>query len=280
MGRPRLCRFIFGALALLAVCTPPAAAQQVFKVAIVPLMAPTVVNRNWGPLLLHLEKVTGHRFELRVYDQFAQFEGEFKDGIPDFAYLNPYHAVMARQAQGYIPLVRDDSELLSVILVVLADSPVQKLGDLEGQAVAFASPNAFAPLYLRALLTEKEKVTIRPVFVSSPQNAFRHVLTGDAAAGGGILPLLKKEPAAVQDRLKVLYTTPGVAPHPFAAHPRVPEAIRRQVQQAMLDLAGNPEGKKLLEPVLMKQPVAAEFARDYGPLEQLHLERYMLRSPE
>lgn len=276
----QLFRSIIGALALSIMWITPAPAQQIFKVAIVPLMAPTAINRNWGPLLLHLEKVTGHRFELRVYDQFAQFEDEFTAGIPDFVYLNPFHAVMARQAQGYIPLVRDDSELLSAILVVLADGPIRKVGDLEGKAVAFASPNAFAPLYLRALLTEKEKVTIRPVFVSSPQNAFRHVLTGDADAGGGLRSLLQKEPEVVQNRLRVLYTTPGVAPHPFAAHPRVPETIRRQVQQAMLDLARNPEGKKLLEAVLIKQTVAADFARDYAPLEQLHFDRYMLRSPD
>jgi len=274
-----LYRFIFGVLLVSTILVSPAPAQQVFKVAIVPLMAPAAINHNWGPLLARLQKVTGHRFDLHVYDQFSQFEDEFKAGIPDFVYLNPYHAVMAKQAQGYIPLVRDSSEQLTAILVVLADGAIRQVGDLDGKAVAFASPNAFAPLYLRALLTEKEKVTIRPVFVSSPQNAYRHVLTGDADAGGGILPLLQKEPAAVQARLRVLYTTPGVAPHPLAAHPRVPETIRRQVQQAILDMARDPEGKKLLEAILIKQPIVADFARDYAPLEQLHLDRYMTHSP-
>lgn len=272
------CRFIAFVLILVFAAIAPASAQQVFKVAIVPLMAPTVISHNWGPLLAYLEKVTGHRFDLHVYDQFSQFEDEFKAGIPDFVYLNPYHAVMAKKAQGYIPLVRDSSDQLTAILVVLADGPIQEVRDLDGKAVAFASPNAFAPLYLRALLKEKEKITIRPVFVSSPQNAYRHVLTGDAAAGGGILPLLQKEPAAVQSRLKVLYTTPGVAPHPLAAHPRIPENIRRQVQQAMLDLARDPDGSKLLEAVLIKRPIIADFTRDYTPLESLHLERYMTHS--
>lgn len=279
----RPCRsysYIFGVLILLSAgITAAAPAPQIFKVAIVPLMAPTVINRNWGPVLSSLEKATGHRFELSVYEQFSQFEDEFKAGIPDFIYLNPFHAVMARQAQGYIPLVRDGSELLSAILVVLADSPIHQVSELNGKAIAFASPNAFAPLYLRALLTEKEKVTTRAVFVGSPQNAYRHVLTGDVEAGGGLLPLLQKEPAAVQARLKVLYTTPGVAPHPFAAHPRVPETIRRQIQQALLDMVRDPEGKKLLEMVLIKQPIIADFARDYAPLEQLHFERYMTHSP-
>jgi len=273
------CRLVIALLAGLSVWITPAHAQQIFKVAIVPFMAPTVMNRNWAPVLAHLEKMTGQQFELHVYDQFAQFEDEFKAGVPDFVYLNPYHAVMARQAQGYLPLVRDNSELLTAILVVLADGPIRHVSELDGKAVSFASPNAFAPLYLRALLTEKEKVTIRPVFVSSPQNAYRHVLTGDAAAGGGILPLLQKEPPAVQARLRVLYTTPGVASHPIVAHPRVPEAIRHQVQQAILDMARDPEAKKLLDVILVKQPIAADYVRDYAPLEKLHLDRYMTRSP-
>jgi phosphonate transport system substrate-binding protein len=272
-------RFIVGLLALSTLWMTQALAEQVFKVAIVPFMAPTAINHSWTPVLARLEKVTGHRFELRVYDQFAQFENDFQAGVPDFIYVNPYHEVMAKQAQGYLPLVRDNSKQLKAILVVRADGPIHLVSELGGKTVSFASPNAFAPLYLRALLTEKEKVTIHPVFVSSPQNAYRHVLTGDAAAGGGILPLLQKEPAAVQARLRVLYTTPGVAGHPLAAHPRVPEAIRHQVQQAIIDMAHDPKTQKLLNVVLMEQPIAADYVRDYAPLELLHFERYMTRSP-
>lgn len=272
-------RFIVGLLVLSTLWMTHASAEQGFKVAIVPFMAPTAINHNWTPVLAQLEKVTGHRFELRVYDQFAQFENEFQAGIPDFLYLNPYHTVMAKKAQGYVPLVRDNSKQLKAILVVQADGPINLVSDLDDKLVSFASPNAFAPLYLRALLTEKEKITIHPVFVSSPQNAYRHVLTGDAAAGGGILPLLLKEPAAVQARLRVLYTTPGVAGHPLAAHPRVPEAIRRQVQQAIINMANDPKTQKLLNVILMKQPITADYTRDYAPLEQLHFERYMTRTP-
>lgn len=272
-------RIFFCLFVLVAAWSFPARAQN-FVVAVVPLMAPTVINKNWAPLLTSLEKRTGHHFELRVYDQFSQFEDEFKAGVPDLVYLNPFHEIMAKRAQGYIPLVRDNSEPLTAILVVLADSPVRSVSDLDGKPVAFASPNAFAPLYLRALLKEKENVSIRPVFVSSPQNAYRHVLTGDATAGGGILPLLQKEPAAVQQRLRVLYTTPGVAPHPIAAHPRVAENIRNSIQRALLEMANEPAGQKLLEAILIKKPVAADYARDYAPLEQLHLDRYMTKAPE
>lgn len=272
--------FLLGILALSFLWITQVQAKQSFKVSIVPLLAPTVISRNWTPLILQLEKLTGHRFELRVYDQFSQFEGEFKSGLPDFIFLNPYHAVIAKQAQGYIPLVRDNSQLLSALLVVLTESKINQIQDLEGKTIAFASPNAFASLYLRALLAEKEKINIHPVYVGNPQNAYRHVLAGDAEAGGGILPILQKEPEAVQTRLKVIYTTPEVAPHPVVAHPRLPENIRSQVQQALLDMAKDPGGKKLLEAVMINQPIAADYVRDYAPLEKLHFDRYTTHSPK
>ena len=46
----------------------------------------------------------------------------------------------------------------------------------------------------------------------------------------------------MRDKLQVLYETPGAAPHPFAAHPRVPEAVRKRVTAAFLKQASDGEG--------------------------------------
>lgn len=177
MHRRPLYHFNFIAAALLMLWVPLAMTKDSFSVAIVLLMAPTVIDQNWGPFLRHLEKLTGHQFALRAYDQFDQFERAFKAGVPDFVYLNPYHAVMAKHAQGYIPLVRSNNEPLTAILVAQADGAAHQLRDLEGKAVAFASPNAFAPLYLRAWLNEKEKSLSGWSKVSNPQAEYERDYT-------------------------------------------------------------------------------------------------------
>ena len=46
--------------------------------------------------------------------------------------MNPYHAVMADQAQGYVPIVRDGSRKLFGILAVRNDSPLQDVKELDG----------------------------------------------------------------------------------------------------------------------------------------------------
>ncbi|MBI5329114.1 MAG: phosphate/phosphite/phosphonate ABC transporter substrate-binding protein [Betaproteobacteria bacterium] len=262
---------------ILLLCLLPAlaAAVETYTLAVVPQFSPVDIGQRWTPLLTRLEKETGLRFQLRIPERIPVFEKEFLAGIPDFVFLNPYHAVMARKAHGYIPLIRAN-ERLTGILVTDSQGPIRNLQDLQGKTVAFPSPNAFgASLYMRALLAEKEKIHFNPVYVGTHQNVYRHILMGEAMAGGGVNATLETEPSALRSRIKVLYATPGVAPHPLAAHPRVPKADRDKVVQALLRMNQEASGRTLLERAELEGIQLADYVRDYQSLELLKLERYM-----
>lgn len=246
-------------------------AGPLYTLSVVPQFTPVDIGLRWTPLLEKLEKETGIRLQLRVLEHTPKFEADFLAGIPDFVFLNPWHAVMAMKAQGYTPLLRG-GEPLSGILVVDRDGPIRKLADLDGRTLAFPSPNAFgASLYMRALLREKEKITFTPSYVGTHQNVYRHVLLGEVAAGGGVSATLEKESSAMQSRLVVLYTTPGVASHPLAAHPRIPPQVRERLTTALLKLDRDPDGRKLLAAVELDRTQVANYERDYAPLEKLKL---------
>jgi len=250
------------------------AEKQTFTISIVPQYTPVDIGQRWTPLLKRLEEETGYGFQLRLSDTIPRFETDFLSAIPDLLYLNPYHMVMAAKAQGYIPLVRGSDPLIG-ILVVDQNSAIKTLQDLNGKRLVFPAPNAFgASLYMRALLTEKEGLHFNSDYVGSHQNVYRHVLIGEAAAGGGIHATLEKEPAALQKRLQVLYTTPGVAPHPFAAHPRLSHAARENIRAAFLKLDAEPAGRKMLAAVELDKVISADFNRDYQPLEKLKLQQH------
>lgn len=253
---------------------PSHASDQTFVIAVVPQFAPTQIHRDWSPVLAHLEKATGYHFQLRVYDQIPRFESELAQGIPDLALMNPYHMVIAHKTQGYRPLVRDATALAG-ILVVRRDSPAKTVADLNNKTLAFPSPNALgASLYMRALLTENEGIKFKPSYVGNHQTVYRQVLIGDAAAGGGIRKTLDKEPEGIRAQLRVIYTTPDLAPHPLAAHPRVPAAASKKIVDALLAMPADPEVGKLLAAIQMPQPREADYRRDYEPLSRLSLERY------
>ena len=261
--------------AAISVAAQAADARPELVLTVVPRQPPAVTHVQWMPFSKRLGDDIGARIMLRVFDSIIDFERSFQAGEPDLVYLNPYHAVIARRAQGYIPLARAGAGGLSGALVVARDGPIHTLQDLQDKTIAFPHPNAFgASLYMRALLTERHRIRFTANYVTSHGNVYRHVLRGLAAAGGGVNVTLRQEPPAVQEGLRVLYETPPVAPHPLSVHPRVPAALRAAIARAVLAMADDEPGRGMLAAVNLHDPVAADYARDYRDLERLQLEKY------
>lgn len=255
-------------------------ASPPLTISIVPQFPLEQIYTIWSPLLAELRRQSGIELALKPYATIPDFELAFRKGEMDVAYLNPYHAVMARKAAGYIPIVRDGQERLTGILVVRQDGAAKRVADLQDSAIAFPSPNAFgASLYMRALLSEEFKLRYTPVYRSTHSNVFRHVLAGRAEAGGGLRRTLEREPPEVRAQLRILYETPQANPHPLVVHPRVPAAVRSALQAAFLQLRQHPEAAALLAAIPMPEPVRATYA-DYAPLEVLGLERYVVLKEE
>ena len=270
-------RFLLPFLLLLASVGAVAQEKKVYILAVVPQFTPSEVHRTWTPIVEKLSRATGRQFEIKIYTSIPKFEAAFLDGEIDLAFMNPYHAVMAKRAQGYIPLLRDDTNPLTGILLVQRDSPIKSIKELNGKALAFPAPNAFgASLYMRALLAEQEKISITPHYLKTHSNVYRHVIVGEAVAGGGVNNTLKREPPEVQAQLRVLFETPGVPSHPLVAHPRMPEGVRQAVTNTLLEMQNDPAGQKLLAAIQVSKPVKADYARDYQPLEKLDLKKYVV----
>ena len=255
-----------------------AAEQDTYTFAVVPQYPPAAIKRDWGPFIERVSRDAGVALKLQFYKSIPDFEQEIHEGIPDFVYLNPYHAVMAKKAQGYIPLVRDGENQLVGIIVVDKDSDFTSVEDLNGKTIVFPSPNAFAAsLYMRALLTTQEKIKFTPKYVITHSNVYKHVLAGMAAAGGGVNKTLENAPQELRDELRIIYRTPPVVSHPIAVHPRVPLSVRKAVVNALLKLNEDAGADGLLKAVGIEKIVRAYYERDYGPIERLGLEKYVVK---
>lgn len=265
---------VFGMLLMLS--AKAAHGRETYTLAVVPQYTPLTVHRNWQPLIRELSRDTGVTFRLRVYNSFNRFIGALQRGAPDFAYLAPYHLVQARRTQDYIPLLRNGARDLVGIIVVRKDSPYKSIKDLSGKRIDFPSPHAFAAsLYLRAYMREKLNIQYEPHYVGNHDNVYRHVALNLAEGGGGVNNTLHKQPAALQEKLRVLYEVPAVASHPLSAHARVPEAVRNKVITTLQAWQDDPQRQALLRAVQMEVPVEADYERDYAQLESLGLEKYL-----
>ncbi|MFA7279931.1 MAG: phosphate/phosphite/phosphonate ABC transporter substrate-binding protein [Sterolibacterium sp.] len=275
--------FVFPLLAIGGAGTRAAETQQpvtTYTFSVVPQYAPAQLHREWFPLIDRISRESGVKLELKIAASIPKFEAEFAKGLPDFAYMNPYHAVMAKHEQGYLPILRD-SKMLTGILLVRRDSPYQTVADLNGKTIGFPAPNAFgASLYMRALLSETFKINYETRYLNTHSNVYRHVAQGNVAAGGGVNLTFADERPEIHEQLRVLYQTPAVAPHPVVVHPRVPRPVREAIAKAILNLQGDEPGREMLKEIRTSQPVRANYEQDYYPLEMLKVQKYVVPENE
>lgn len=247
-----------------------------YSVYVVPQLPAAKMYTNWAPVLEQIGKIAGICFDLFVPSTIPEFESKFLKGIPDFAFMNPYHQVMAHEAQGYVPLIADAKSKLEGIVLVKANSNLTELKQLNGSKMAFPSPNAFAASLLVRSLLAKDGIEVEPVYVRSHNNVYRSIIIGDVVAGGGVNNTYNREPSEIKDEMKILYRTPVVMPHPLSANPRVPDAIRQKIIQAFMSLAQTDAGKKMLDEVQIPEPVRVNYETDYFPLEKLGVKKFVV----
>ena len=251
--------------------------QRVYTIGVVPQFEIRHIRKIWNPILSEIKKSTGITLKLVGSPTIPDFENEFNAGNFDFAYMNPYHMLLAKKSQGYIPMVRDNGRKLQGILTVRKGSGIKSIKDLEGKKVAFPAPNALgASLLIRADLKKTYHVNIQPIYVKTHSSVYLNVVVKQTAAGGAVQKTLNQQKANIKGALRVLHRTPKVAPHPLAAHPRVPAEVREKIKQAILALGENKTGKSLLAKIPMKE-VGDAVMSDYTPLYKFQLEEFLVK---
>ncbi len=125
-------------LATVAVCDPAAHAAESkgpYVLAVIPAAPPIVTHTLWAPFVERLGRTTGIDFRLKVYEKMSDFEKDITSGTPDLLFANPLQAVVAHEAQGYLPLVRGRKPV-SAELFVRKDSAIRTVDDLSGKQIA------------------------------------------------------------------------------------------------------------------------------------------------
>lgn len=264
-------------LVLALILSPILRAEQSILVGVVPQFEARKLHQIWHPIIEELSAKTGKTFELAGSPTIVDFERQLLEGKFDFAYMNPYHFIMAREAQGYNPVVRDTSRKLSGILVVKKDSNIDSPEQLAGKTIAFPAPNALgASLQMRQELTDLFGISFNANYVKTHDSVYLNVLFNNAAAGGGVGKTLNRQKESVRGALKVIHKTKPVAPHPIASHPRVDQGLVDQVKAIFIDMSGTEEGKALLSKIPMRAAGASTPA-DYEELISMKLERFYVQ---
>ncbi|MFW2374194.1 MAG: phosphate/phosphite/phosphonate ABC transporter substrate-binding protein [Gammaproteobacteria bacterium] len=248
--------------------------SPIYSIGVVPQFETRQMQVIWKPIISELEQRTGFKFDLQGSPNIPEFEKEFISGKFDFAYMNPYHILIAASSQGYIPILRDHSRQLNGVLVVRKDSGIKDVKQLDGKVLAFPSPNALgASLLMRADLFDKFHIQIQPRYVKTHDSVYLNVVLGQASAGGGVSKSLNQQPTQIYDALRIIYKTQGIAPHPFTVHPRVAKSVRQEVYKAFIAMGKSETAKAKLAKIPIMQLGPAQLT-DYQSLANMKLERF------
>jgi phosphonate transport system substrate-binding protein len=227
-------------------------ASQSYSFGIVPQQSASKMAKLWVPILNYVSKVSGHKLVFKTAKNIPKFEEQLSAGNYDFSYMNPYHYTVFHKKSDYQAISKAKDKRIKGIIVVKKDSSYKTLEDFDKQTLAFPSPAAFAASILPRAEFQQKGIQVDTKYVSSHDSVYRNVAQGRYVAGGGVIRTFKNTEADIREKLKVLWTTEGFTPHAIAAHSKIPEAHRLEIQQAFAQMADTSKGKELLGNIKIK----------------------------
>ncbi len=255
-------RLMGGVLALfmgLGWGTAAAREASPLKLGVLPYTSTLDLLSAYEPLCNYLRENLHRPIQLYTGSSYAAFIRDSDAGDYDLLLTAPHMGRLAQLKAGYVPLLRYAGDL-QLLLVVTRESPVHKVSDLAGKAVA--APDRMALATMRGLEWLKEQGLtqgrdFRLVETSSHANAVLSLTRGKSQAALTSRFFFSRLPEKTKASFRIL-TVLGGGPHlMFLAHPRLSHGLVRQLVTALAAFADKaPEGAMLwkagqkgLEPV-------------------------------
>ncbi|MEW6119796.1 MAG: phosphate/phosphite/phosphonate ABC transporter substrate-binding protein [Pseudomonadota bacterium] len=215
----------------------------------------------WNPILNYIFARSGVPLELHIGRTANETTDRVVAGRLDFAYTN--HLFTPRRAQlGWRVLARQDSPGIRGQIVVLEDSPIRTLAELDGKAVSFPNPYAFVGYYVPMDALVRAGIRVVPRFSGNQEAAMGQLMSGQVAAAGVNHQVMMDFARRSGIRYRVLHESEPYFDLAVMASPRVSAADGEKVRRAFVEMAGDPEGARVLQQA--GQAIGLERARGFA----------------
>ncbi len=207
---------------------------------VVPQQSPLKLQKVWQPIAKYLSEKTGEVIIFKTEKSIDKFEKVLYEGGYDFAYMNPYHYVIAHKKQGYKAKVRSNKNIRG-ILVMQAGTQIEKLKD-DSARYLFPAPNAFAATLVNKyeLMTKfnvNAEVLKKARYVNSHDSVYKAVSRGVGDVGGGIERTFNNmNDTQTKDSLHIIHTTQAYPSHPFAFKADMNRLTMQRIMDALLEM--------------------------------------------
>ena len=234
---------------------------------VVPQQSPLKLLKTWSPITKYLSEQTGEKIIFKTETSITKFEKILYSGGYDFAYMNPYHFIVANKTQGYQAEVRAKKNIKGILVMKKG----QSIDDLKKQNITylFPAPNAFAATLLTKYdLLEKYGVSIEVLnnakYVNSHDSVYKGISRGLGDIGGGIERTFRAlNDVKTKESLNIVHTTKAYPSHPFAFNPSMKKETKKKIIHALMHIPAS-----YLEKLKIKKLIQTNN-EEYIPIKEL-----------
>ncbi len=209
---------------------------------VVPQQSPLELSKKWLKITNYLSKETGETIIFKTQNSIPLFEKELYAGHYDFAYMNPYHFIVANKKQNYSAKIRANKKIVGILISNNTNNDKIEINNLKGKTFLFPAPNAFAATLLPKFeLKNKFNFDVdkeaNVIYVNSHDSVYKGIARGVGDFGGGIVRTYNNlSDKKAKENIKILYKTSSYPSHPFAFHPRVSQNDIDKITKALLNM--------------------------------------------
>lgn len=200
----------------------------------------------WNPILDYVERKTGIRLQLKVARTAPESNEATEKGEYDFVYSNTIFQPRMAQA-GYQVILRPRDEAIHGQIVMLEESPIKSLLELQGKEVGFPSLAAFVGYMVPMDHLLRQGIEVKPVFGGNQEGIMGQLKAGRVAAAGVNDQVMRAFAARENLRYRVLWQSPPYHNLPIAVHPRVSREVVQAVRVAIDGMNDDAEGRRILK---------------------------------
>lgn len=230
---------------------PAGHASDIQYMGIVPFYAPEKIWGLYAPLIEHLNKTTGIRWELKLYHNHDAIIDGFCRSEVAVAFLGPVPFGRAQERCRIRPLLvalGSDGKPEYSAVIITSDSEVRALGDVRGKKFGFFEGSTAAYVLPRKLLEDEGIVmsAIKPVFMKGQDKIMDAVVKHEITAAGVKESLYKKFRGTDIRMLKISEPVPNFV---FCASPVLPQRVEKKFIESLrrLQPRTNPDDRRTVQ---------------------------------
>ena len=222
--------------------------------------SPTLTAQFWNPILRYISDKSGVPLQLKVAQTGPEHTAMVRRGELHFLYSN-HNFIKENEESGYRVFARPKEDAGTGEIVVLKDSPIRSLADLEGQEVVFPHIAAFFGYHLPMDALLRKGIQVKAHFAGNQEGAMGQLKAGRAIAAGVNAEVMRAFAQRENIAYRVLWSSDKYLSLALSALPSVPPETVKAVREAFLKMADDPEGAKVLasSAAVLKQAAPMRF---------------------